>query len=84
MIPGSRKQKQLSAWEDQVKGVYEKIREYRFSDAKNKPNARDEVEKLKAQFMVPIASSPAAFKAVLKEEHARWAPIIAAGGIKVE
>ena len=42
------------------------------------------VAKLKAQFMVPIANSPAAFKAVLKEEHDRWAPIIAAGGIKVE
>ena len=42
------------------------------------------VDKLKPQFMVPIANSPAAFKAVLKEEHDRWAPIIAAGGIKVE
>ena len=42
------------------------------------------VEKLKAQFMVPIANSPEAFKAVLKEEHDRWAPIIAAGGIKAE
>ena len=42
------------------------------------------VDKLKAQFMVPIANSPAAFKAVLKEEHDRWAPIIAAGGIKAE
>jgi len=42
------------------------------------------VEKLKAQLMVPIASSPAAFKAVLREEHNRWAPIITAGGIKVE
>jgi tripartite-type tricarboxylate transporter receptor subunit TctC len=42
------------------------------------------VAKLKPQFMVPIANSPAAFKAVLKEEHDRWAPIITAGGIKVE
>jgi tripartite-type tricarboxylate transporter receptor subunit TctC len=42
------------------------------------------VEKLKAQFMVPIANSPDAFRAVLKEEQDRWAPIIAAGGIKVE
>ena len=42
------------------------------------------VEKLKAQFMVPIANSPDEFRAVLKEEHDRWAPIIAAGGIKVE
>jgi tripartite-type tricarboxylate transporter receptor subunit TctC len=42
------------------------------------------VEKLKAQYMVPIASSPEAFKAVLKEEHGRWAPIISAGGIKAE
>ena len=42
------------------------------------------VEKLKAQLMVPIASSPAAFKARIREEHDRWAPIIAAGGIKVD
>jgi tripartite-type tricarboxylate transporter receptor subunit TctC len=42
------------------------------------------IEKLKAQYMVPIANSPDAFRAVLKEEHDRWAPIIAAGGIKVE
>ena len=42
------------------------------------------IEKLKAQFMVPIANSPQAFRAVLKEEHDRWAPIIAAGGIKAE
>jgi tripartite-type tricarboxylate transporter receptor subunit TctC len=42
------------------------------------------VEKLKAQFMVPIGNRPDAFRAVLKEEHERWAPIIAAGGIKAE
>jgi len=42
------------------------------------------VEKLKAQLMVPIASSPAAFRAVLREEHDRWAPLISAGGIKAE
>ena len=42
------------------------------------------VEKLKAQFMVPIANSPDEFRAVLKQEHDRWAPIIAAGGIKAE
>jgi len=42
------------------------------------------VGKLAAQFMVPIASTPDAFRAVLKEEHDRWAPIIAAGAIKAE
>lgn len=42
------------------------------------------VEKLKAQFMVPIANSPDAFRAVLKAEHDRWAPIIAAAGMKAE
>jgi hypothetical protein len=34
--------------------------------------------------MVPIASTPERFRAILKEEHDRWAPIIAAGGIKAE
>jgi tripartite-type tricarboxylate transporter receptor subunit TctC len=42
------------------------------------------IDKLKAQYMEPIANSPDAFRAVLKEEHDRWAPIIAAGGIKAE
>ncbi|MGE0848740.1 MAG: Bug family tripartite tricarboxylate transporter substrate binding protein [Hyphomicrobiaceae bacterium] len=42
------------------------------------------IDKLKAQYMVPIANSTDAFRAVLKEEHDRWGPIIAAGGIKVE
>jgi tripartite-type tricarboxylate transporter receptor subunit TctC len=42
------------------------------------------VAKLKLQFMAPIANSPDAFRAVLKEERDRWAPIIAAGGIKMQ
>jgi tripartite-type tricarboxylate transporter receptor subunit TctC len=42
------------------------------------------IDKLKAQYMVPVANTPEAFRAVLKTEHARWAPIIAAGGIKTE
>jgi tripartite-type tricarboxylate transporter receptor subunit TctC len=42
------------------------------------------VAKLRPQFMVPVAGTPDQFRAVLKEEHDRWAPIIAAGGIKVE
>ena len=40
--------------------------------------------KLRAQYMAVIAGTPEAFKGVLNEEHDRWAPIIAAGGIKVE
>jgi tripartite-type tricarboxylate transporter receptor subunit TctC len=42
------------------------------------------MEKLKAQYMVPVASTAAEFRAVLKEEHARWAPIIAASGLKAQ
>jgi tripartite-type tricarboxylate transporter receptor subunit TctC len=42
------------------------------------------VDKLKVQYMLPIAGSPEAFRAVLKEEHGRWAPIIAASGMKPE
>jgi tripartite-type tricarboxylate transporter receptor subunit TctC len=42
------------------------------------------VEKLKVQFMVPVGNTPDAFRAALREEHDRWAPIIAAGGIKAE
>jgi tripartite-type tricarboxylate transporter receptor subunit TctC len=40
--------------------------------------------KLAPQLTVPIGNSPDEFRAVLKQEHDRWAPIIAAGGIKVE
>src|SRR6476646_167042 len=40
------------------------------------------VAKLKTQYMSVIASTPDQFRAVLKAEHDRWAPIIAAGGIK--
>jgi tripartite-type tricarboxylate transporter receptor subunit TctC len=40
--------------------------------------------KLAPQFMTPVASTPDQFRAVLKQEHDRWAPIIRAGGIKVE
>jgi len=40
--------------------------------------------RLAPQLMVPIGNTPDAFRAILKEEHDRWAPIIAAGGIKVE
>jgi tripartite-type tricarboxylate transporter receptor subunit TctC len=40
--------------------------------------------KLAPQFMAPVANTPDEFRAVLKQEHDRWAPIIKAGGIKVE
>ena len=42
------------------------------------------VAKLAAQFVSPTASTPDQFRAVLKEEHDRWAPIIKAAGIKAE
>lgn len=40
--------------------------------------------KLARQFVSPIANTPDQFRAVLKEEHDRWAPIIRSAGIKVE
>jgi tripartite-type tricarboxylate transporter receptor subunit TctC len=42
------------------------------------------VARLKAQYMSVIANSPTEFRAVLQQEHDRWAPVIAAGGIKAE
>ncbi len=42
------------------------------------------VAKLAPQFMVPVGNSPAQFRAVLKEEHDRWAPIIEERGIRAE
>jgi tripartite-type tricarboxylate transporter receptor subunit TctC len=40
--------------------------------------------KLAKQFVAPIANTPEEFRAVMKAEHDRWAPIIAAGGIKAQ
>jgi tripartite-type tricarboxylate transporter receptor subunit TctC len=40
--------------------------------------------RLGAQYMSAIAGTPEQFRAVLKQEHDRWAPVIAAGGIKAE
>jgi tripartite-type tricarboxylate transporter receptor subunit TctC len=42
------------------------------------------VAKLRPQYMSVIASTSEQFRAVLKQEHDRWAPVIAAGGIKAE
>lgn len=40
-------------------------------------------EKLATQHMEPVGNSPAAFRAVINGEIARWAPIIKAGGVKI-
>ncbi len=42
------------------------------------------VDKLTPQFMAPVGNTPDQFRAVLKQEHDRWAPIIEAAGIKAE
>jgi tripartite-type tricarboxylate transporter receptor subunit TctC len=42
------------------------------------------VAKLAPQFMVPVGNTPAEFRAVLKAEHDRWAPIIEERGITAE
>lgn len=39
--------------------------------------------KLAGQFMEPVGNSPAAFRAVIQSEIARWAPIIKAANIKI-
>ncbi len=48
-LGGPDKQNQLTAWENQIKDIYEKIRKLRFTDAKDKADAKEEVEKLKGQ-----------------------------------
>ena len=40
-------------------------------------------DKLAAQLMEPIGSSPAEFRARIEAEIARWGPVIKAAGIKV-
>jgi tripartite-type tricarboxylate transporter receptor subunit TctC len=46
----------------------------------NEPDVRD---KLKAQIMEPVGSTPAEFKARIADEIARWTPVIKAAGVKV-
>ena len=40
-------------------------------------------EKLSAQLMEPVGSSPEEFRALIKNEIARWAPVIRAADVKV-
>jgi tripartite-type tricarboxylate transporter receptor subunit TctC len=40
------------------------------------------VEKLKAQYMEPVGTSPAEFKAYLEGEMKRWTPVVRAAGLK--
>jgi len=48
-LGGPEKQKQLTSWENQIKEIYEKIRKLKFTDAKDKANAKEEQDKLKTQ-----------------------------------
>ncbi len=40
-------------------------------------------EKLAAQYMEPVANTPEAFRAVMREEFDRWAPVIEANKIRI-
>lgn len=40
-------------------------------------------DKLATQFMEPVGNSPAAFRAVIDNEIARWAPVIKAADVKI-
>lgn len=44
----------------------------------------DVVEKLRAQYMEPVGSTPEQFAAFMREERARWAPIIRRAHITLE
>jgi hypothetical protein len=50
-IGGSGSQKTLTAWETQIKDIYEKIRELRFGDGRNKPESKAEVDRLKSEVL---------------------------------
>jgi tripartite-type tricarboxylate transporter receptor subunit TctC len=41
------------------------------------------VEKLRAQYMEPVGTSPAEFKAYLDAEMQRWTPVVRAAGVKI-
>jgi tripartite-type tricarboxylate transporter receptor subunit TctC len=46
-------------------------------------NARAVRDKLATQYMEPVGNSPAAFRAVIDNEIARWSPIIKGGNVKI-
>ncbi|MDX1984503.1 MAG: DUF1549 and DUF1553 domain-containing protein [Bryobacteraceae bacterium] len=50
-LGGDAKQKELTAWESSVRKIHDQIRELRFGSGRNKPNAREEVERLRAQVL---------------------------------
>ncbi len=51
------------------------------AEALHAPQVRD---KLAAQLMEPVGNSPAAFRARIEAEVARWAPVIKAAGIRID
>jgi tripartite-type tricarboxylate transporter receptor subunit TctC len=65
-------------------GISDAVRERIYKEAAAVVADPAIVAKLQVQYMSPIASTPDEFRAVIRQEHDRWAPIIAAGGIKAE
>lgn len=50
-LNGPEGQKKLTAWEGQIKGVHEKIRELRFGAGRLKPGSKEELAKLKSEVL---------------------------------
>jgi hypothetical protein len=50
-IGGPGSQKTLTGWENSIKDAYAKIRELRFGNGRNKPEAKAEIEKLKNEVL---------------------------------
>jgi hypothetical protein len=57
-LGGTEKQKSLTGWETKIKDAYAKIREMRFGAGRNKPNAREEIEKLKNEVLALELTPP--------------------------
>jgi hypothetical protein len=62
-LGGPRDQAKLTAWEDGIKDAYARIRELRFGNGRNKPDAKQEIEKIKAEVAALEQNPPKVSKA---------------------
>jgi hypothetical protein len=61
-------QPKLDEWEDRIKDAYAQIRELRFGAGRNRPDSKQEIDRLKSQVLAVEINPPAAPKAYAVKE----------------
>jgi hypothetical protein len=67
-LNGPEEQKLLSAWEDEIKDVYARIRELRFGAGRNKPDSKEQIGRLKNEVLALELNPPDIAKAYAVKE----------------